>query len=112
MNAIPPIVRPLDSGRIFGSDACRAQIGQQQVQTAKRKVAIEDMTNDLRFGFNDGDLAILGMVAERHDAADPQPLPLGGTDLVADPLGRDLALELRERQQHVQCQAAPLMSSY
>ena len=52
------------------------------------------------------ELAILELVAERHHAADPEPFALGGGDLVADAFGRDLALELGERQQHVEGQTA------
>ena len=43
-------------------------------------------------------------VAERNHAADPDALLLGGRDLVADALAGDLALELGERQQHVERQ--------
>ena len=46
------------------------------------------------------------VVAKRHSAAHPHALGLGGRDLVADALARHLALELREGQEHVQCQAA------
>ena len=54
----------------------------------------------------DEELAVLGPVAERHDAAHPHALLLRGRDLVADALGRDLPLELGEGQQHVQRQPA------
>ena len=52
----------------------------------------------------DSDLAILGLVAERHHTADPKPFALGGGDLVADALGGDLALELGKGQQNIQRQ--------
>ena len=52
----------------------------------------------------DGDLSVLGVVAERGHAADPKPLALGGGDLVPDPLGGDLALELGKGQQHIERQ--------
>ena len=45
------------------------------------------------------------LIAERHHAADPDALLLGGGDLVADALSRDLALELGEGQQHVEGQS-------
>ena len=48
--------------------------------------------------------APVGRVAERRCTAHPHALGLGGGDLVADALGGDLALELRERQQHVEGQ--------
>ena len=52
----------------------------------------------------DDQLLVHGGVAERDRAADPQPLALGGRDLVADPLADDLPLELGKRQQHVEGQ--------
>ena len=55
-------------------------------------------------GLIDGDLAVLGVVAERRHAADPKALALGGGDLVPDALGGDLPLELGKRQQHVEGQ--------
>ena len=60
------------------------------------------VADPLGLGLIDGDLSVLGIIAERHHAADPQPLALGGRNLVPDPLRGDLALELGERQQHVQ----------
>ena len=44
------------------------------------------------------------IVAERGEPAHPEPLLLRGGDLVPDPLGRDLALELGKGQKHVQRQ--------
>jgi hypothetical protein len=82
-------------------DAPLAQFGHQQVQATKLEIEAEDCADRLRLTFIDRDLAILGVVAERHHATDPQPFALGGRDLVPDPLRGDLALELGERQQHV-----------
>jgi hypothetical protein len=42
----------------------------------------------------DGNLSVLGVVAERRHATDPKALALGGRNLVADALGGDLPLEL------------------
>ena len=55
-------------------------------------------------GFIDGDLPVLGVVAQWRHAADPQALALGGGDLVPDALGGDLPFELGKRQQHVEGQ--------
>ena len=81
------------------------QVGHQQVEAAKPKIAGEDAPNLFRLSLIDGDFAILGVIAERRHAADPQPLALGGGDLVANALGGDLPLELGKRQQHIQGQS-------
>jgi hypothetical protein len=39
---------------------------------------------------------VLDPIAERNDASHPDALPLGGGDLIPDPLAGDLALELGE----------------
>src|SRR6266540_4935244 len=90
----------------LGLDAAPAQIGKQQIEAAQREITAEDITYGAGFLLHDGDAAILGMVAERHDASDPESLALGGADLVPDPLGGDLALELGKRQQDIQGQSA------
>ena len=51
-------------------------------------------------------LAVAQVVAERHGPSHPHALALAGGDLVADALASDLALELREGQQHVERQPA------
>jgi hypothetical protein len=52
-------------------------------------------------------LALAGdAVAKRRLPADPDPPALGRRDLVADALARDLSLELRKRQEHVERQAS------
>jgi hypothetical protein len=48
---------------------------------------------------------VLDPISEGNDAAHPDALLLGGGDLVPDPLAGDLALELGERQQHVEGQS-------
>jgi len=49
-------------------------------------------------------LLALDPVSERGGAAHPDSLPLRGGDLVPDALARNLALELREGEKHVQRQ--------
>ena len=78
----------------------------QQVEAAKLEVAAEDGPDPLGLGLIDGDLAVLRVIAKRRHAADPKTLALGGRDLVPDALRGDLALELGERQQHIQRQPA------
>ena len=57
-----------------------------------------------RLGLVDAERAPVPVIAERHDAAHPEPLSLGGGDLVPDALGRHLALELRKGEQHMERQ--------
>src|SRR5260370_30922248 len=47
---------------------------------------------------------IAPVIAERHDAAHPEPLLLGGGNLVADALAGHFALELSEGEQHIERQ--------
>src|ERR1700733_9863203 len=49
---------------------------------------------------------VLDPIAQRHDAAHPDALPLRGGDLVSDPLTGDLALELGEGEEHIQGQSS------
>ena len=55
------------------------------------------MANPLRLFFHHDDPAVLGLVSKRGDAADPQPLALGGGDLVANALGL-LSRSLRQAE--------------
>ncbi len=66
----------------------------------------EDGAHGLGFCLVDDQRAVVGLVAERHEAAHPHALLLRGGDLVPDALAGDLALELGEGQQHVERQPA------
>ena len=48
----------------------------------------------------------IDLIAKRHRAAHPHSLALGGSNLVADALAGDLALELGEGQEHVEREAS------
>src|SRR5215469_8240795 len=93
-------------GASLGHDALLTQVGHEQAQAAEAQIAAEDGPDPVSLGFIDRYLAILGVVAERRHAADPETLAFGGGNLVADTLGRDLAFKLCKRQQHVQRQSA------
>src|SRR5580693_8998277 len=73
----------------LGDSPPPAKVGHQQVEAAKLQIPPKDGPNPVGFLFNHDDLAVLGLVSERGYAPDPQPLALGGRDLVADALGGD-----------------------
>jgi hypothetical protein len=89
----------------LGDDAPPAQVGHQTVQAAKLEIALEDGSDPLGLGLIDRDLSVPGVIAEWCHAADPETFALGGRNLVPDPLGGDLALELGKRKQHVEGQS-------
>ena len=89
-----------------GADVTVFEISNQGVDAAKFKIALEDQPDLFRLTFYNGDLAVLHVVAEGEGTADPESLALGRCDLVPDPLGCDLSLELRKGQQHIECQPA------
>src|SRR5712675_3307893 len=93
-------------GTELGDNALLAQIGHEGGEAAKLKIATEYDPHPLGLSFVDPDLAVLGIVAERHHPADPQALTLGGRDLVADALGSDLAFELGEREKDIEREPA------
>ena len=66
----------------------------------------ENHPNGRGLGLVHDQLAVLDVVAERHEAAHPHALLPGGGKLVADALADDLALELREGEQDVERQPA------
>src|SRR6267142_3366552 len=68
----------------LGDDPPLAKVGHQQVEAAKRQISPKDGPDPLGLLFDHDDLAVLGLISERSYAADPQPLTLGGRDLVAD----------------------------
>jgi hypothetical protein len=70
----------------LGLDAGGPEISQQQVDAAKFKIPPKDLPNGLGLLINHGDLAVLGVVTEGHNTADPKALALGGGNLVADAL--------------------------
>ncbi len=64
----------------------------------------EDAPHHRRLRLVDDEQAVLHVVTERQRPAHPHALGLAGSDLVANALAGDLALELGEGQQHVQHQ--------
>jgi hypothetical protein len=80
----------------LGDDPPLAKVGHQQVEAAKFEIAAKDGPDPFGFQFNHDDLALLGLISEWRDAADPKALALGRRDLVANALGGDFPLELRK----------------
>ena len=70
------------------------------------EIKTEQGPNSLRLGLVHHQLLVLDVVAERRQPAHPHSFLLGGRDLVADTLRRDLALELGKGEQHVQREPA------
>jgi len=73
---------------------------------AELEIELEHRAHRLGFDLVDRERSAVRLVAERDGASHPHALALRSTDLVADPLAGDLALELRKREQHVQGEAA------
>ena len=88
------------------ADAGSIELGLQPEHRAECEIAREDLPHQGGLLRHRLQAAPLGAVADRHHAPHPHALRLGGGDLVADPLGGDLAFELREGEQHVQRQPA------
>ena len=55
---------------------------------------------------NDRQAPTIRLIAKRDRAPHPHAFRLRRCNLVANPLGRDLSLELGKGEKHVQCQAA------
>src|SRR6266446_9177191 len=77
----------------LGEDPSLAKVSHQAVEAAKLQIAPKDGADPLGLVFDQDDLAVLSGVSEWDDAADPEPLALGGGDLVADALGGDFPLD-------------------
>ena len=78
-------------GSDLGDDASFVQVRHQQAEATKPVIAAEDVPDAFGFSFVDGNLPVLGLIAERGHAADPKALAFRGRDLVPDPLGGESA---------------------
>ena len=86
--------------------ALGVQLPDQQEGRAEVEEAPEDQADQLGLGRVHHQLAVPDVVAERRVAAHEDALAAAGGELVPDPFARELALELREREQDVQRQPA------
>ena len=90
---------------MLGREASKIRFRLQLADGAEFEIQIKQCPNDCRLIFIDNQLLIHGIVSERRKAAHPHVLLLGGSDLVADALSRNLALELGEGEQHIEGQS-------
>src|SRR6202022_3653260 len=71
---------------------------------AELTIESEDAAYRLGLGRVGDERALVGVIAQRHIAAHPHALLLGGRDLVANAFTGDLPLELGKGQQHIERQ--------
>src|SRR5712672_2463597 len=93
-------------GAALADDALRVKVGLEQSDRLEVEIALEDRTDGRGFRRIDHELSIHRVIAERRLATHPHALLLGCRDLVTDALAGDLALELSERQENIERQAA------
>jgi hypothetical protein len=77
-----------------GADVSGSEVAHKLVDAADLQVPAEDQPYPFGFLFNDHKLAVPQFIAEGEGATYPEPLALGGGDLVANALGGDFPLEL------------------
>src|SRR5580700_10966992 len=87
---------------LLRSDSFSIEFVLEQPHRAELLVSGKDQPNRVGLLGHDDELALLYRIAERGDPAHPHALLLRDSDLVADPLADDLALELSEGQQDVE----------
>ena len=110
--AVDPVLQHVEQGAApegpprLADHPFRPQPLLEEADGSERQVVRIDAAHRRGLGLVDDELAVAHVVAERHGAAHPHALALGGGDLVADALAGDLALELGEGEQHVQRQPA------
>ena len=90
----------------FGPEIEANEFGLDPLNVFEFQKHIEDRPDGHRLGFIDGEGPVLSVIADGHPASHPHALLFGRGDLVADPLTRDFALELRKGQKHIEGQAA------
>jgi len=78
----------------------------QQADVADHGMAPEQRAGEFCMLLDEDRRAPFGVAAKRRSSAHPHAFGSGGGDVVTDALGRDLAFELREAQQHVQGEPA------
>ena len=97
---------PRSAGPALADDPPGFEFLLEQPHRAERGVAKEDLTHGLSLGLDHDEPVLAHRIAERRDPAHPHPLLLRGSDLVANALAGDLALELGEREKNVEGQTS------
>src|SRR5215472_654580 len=90
----------------LGDDTTLVEIVSQKPDASQFEVTLVDVPDSLGLEWVSHETAIADVVAQRCRATHPHSLTLGSCDLIPNPLSRDFSLELSERQQHVESQAA------
>src|SRR5215211_4542898 len=93
---------PVGKAVCLGPDAALIE----DLDRAERKIAREDRADGVRLRGHEDDLLVEAAIAERKRPTDPNAPALGGGDLVTRPLADHLALELGEREQHIEREPA------
>src|SRR6266403_2725184 len=84
--------RRIGLGREFEAN----ELGLDPLDVFEFQKQVKDRPDGHGLRFIDGEGAVLSVVADGYPASHPHSLLLGCGDLVADPLTRDFALELRK----------------
>src|ERR1700687_1243066 len=87
---------PVGEHSRFGPDALTFERGSQRTDRAEPQVIPEDFADQRRLFRHDFQLLPDAAITQWHGSPDPNPLALGGGDLVAHPLPDHLPLELGE----------------
>lgn len=89
----------------FGRYSFVVQVLHEGLDARDLQIASEDCSDLFGLVLLNHELLVPGDVSERHIASHPEAFSFGGSDFVADALGRDLALELGKGQQDIEREA-------
>src|SRR6516225_3306523 len=78
----------------------------EQPHTAKLQIAPKDLPDHFRFSRVNDQAPLPQVVTQRYYPTHPNALAPGGRDLVANSFRGYFAFELREREQHIECEPA------
>src|SRR5690242_3435546 len=88
----------------FGADTSLIEFLDDGADRPELEIPPEDRPDCFGLLWDDHELLVDACVPEGNGAADPDPLALRSSDLVSHALADHLALELGERQEHVEGQ--------
>src|SRR6266478_1003252 len=90
----------------LGPEIEASEFGLDPLNVFEFQKQVKDRPDGHGLGFIDGEGPLLSVVTDGYPASHPHALLLGCGDLVADPLTRDFALELRKGQKDIEGKAA------